>query len=202
MTIPKIAIPYGANPVVYIDGQKAQDQGYSQNDNNYYVWYTTKFSTHQMAIQFALSPLPQGVSSELVIFAIIPVAAIILVITVLAIKRSRRKTDRPELEIKDSTSKSITTRISNNTISANNIPKVQSAPPLNNEIKGSNSSPESNQNLTSQQKADNLKQKEDKAKCSYHFGYLRNHPKGKKTPEECYFCNRLIECHGETPVLS
>ena len=30
----------------------AQSQGYTQDTNNYYVWYTTHFSTHQISIIF------------------------------------------------------------------------------------------------------------------------------------------------------
>jgi hypothetical protein len=52
MTIPKSAIPFGTSPIIYIDNQAAQNQGYTQDPNNYYVWYTTHFSTHQITIQF------------------------------------------------------------------------------------------------------------------------------------------------------
>ena len=47
MTIPMSAIPFGTYPLVYIDGQLAQVQGYTQDGTNYYVWPTTHFSTHQ-----------------------------------------------------------------------------------------------------------------------------------------------------------
>jgi vacuolar-type H+-ATPase subunit I/STV1 len=30
----------------------AQNQGYTQDADNYYVWYTTHFSTHQIKIMF------------------------------------------------------------------------------------------------------------------------------------------------------
>ena len=52
ITIPKSAVPYGSTPTVYIDNQTAQTQGYTQDANNYYVWYTTQFSTHQISIVF------------------------------------------------------------------------------------------------------------------------------------------------------
>jgi hypothetical protein len=201
MTIPKIAIPYGTNPFVYIDGRLAPDQGYTQNDNNYYVWYTTQFSTHQVTIQFAVPPTPQVVPSGLVLAVGIPVTAIILVLAVLAIKLPRRKNDTPELEIKYSTSKSIETKISNN-IDANKEPKaIKSTPPIN-ELKESKSPPETNQKLTPTQKANNLKQNRSAAECNHHFGYLRNLPKGLETPDECYFCAKLIECYGKTCALS
>jgi hypothetical protein len=87
VTIPKTAVPYATAPTIYIDNQPAQDQGYTQDANNYYTWYTTHFSTHQVAIQFPIFP-PPAVSSELVIAFAINVAAIII-ISIVVIKRSK-----------------------------------------------------------------------------------------------------------------
>ena len=53
VTIPKTMVPNAASIAVLIDGQPAQNQGYSQNANYYYVWFTTHFSTHQVSIVFA-----------------------------------------------------------------------------------------------------------------------------------------------------
>jgi PKD repeat protein len=53
ITIPETAIIYGITPTTFIDGQAAQEQGYSRDGNNYYVWYTTHFSTHEISIVFA-----------------------------------------------------------------------------------------------------------------------------------------------------
>lgn len=52
MTIPKNEVPYGKTPTVYIDNQQAPNQGNTQDSDNYYVWYTTHFSTHQVSIEF------------------------------------------------------------------------------------------------------------------------------------------------------
>ena len=52
ITIPKSAVPYGTTPTVYINGTLASNQGYTQDSSNYYVWYTTQFSTHQISIVF------------------------------------------------------------------------------------------------------------------------------------------------------
>jgi tungstate transport system substrate-binding protein len=57
MTIEKAAIPFGTTPTVYIDSQKSQDQGYLQDTNNFYVWYTTHFSSHEVIVTFT-SQLP------------------------------------------------------------------------------------------------------------------------------------------------
>ena len=53
MTIPKSEVPYGKIPMIYIDDQLAENQGYKQDNDNYYVWYSTHFSTHQILIEFA-----------------------------------------------------------------------------------------------------------------------------------------------------
>ena len=91
MTIPKTAIQYGTTPFTYIDGQLAPNQGYSQDTNNFYVWYTTQFSTHQMKIQFTV-PLTSKASSFLSVFAVLlTVPEIVLIYTVLAIRRLKRK---------------------------------------------------------------------------------------------------------------
>jgi outer membrane protein assembly factor BamB/predicted secreted protein len=61
VTIPKSAIAAGTTPKIYIDGQPASNQGYTQDTSNYYAWYTTHFSTHQVSIVFTVSsstPLP------------------------------------------------------------------------------------------------------------------------------------------------
>lgn len=34
--------------------------------------------------------------------------------------------------------------------------------------------------------------------CNHNFGYLSTLPKMTATPEECYFCTKLLECYKET----
>lgn len=58
ITIPISAVPYGTTPEIYIDGQQAQIQGYTQYGNNYYVWFTTHFSTHKINIVFTKTASP------------------------------------------------------------------------------------------------------------------------------------------------
>lgn len=55
MTIPKSAVRYGSTPIIYIDNQAALNQGFTQDTNNYYVWYTIHFSIHQVSVVFAQS---------------------------------------------------------------------------------------------------------------------------------------------------
>ena len=91
MTIPKTAIQLGISPVIYIDGQQASNQGYTQDSNNFYVWFTTQFSAHQMAIQFTV-PSTSKASSSLSVFAVLlTVPEIVLIYTVIAIRQLRRK---------------------------------------------------------------------------------------------------------------
>jgi hypothetical protein len=54
MAITKSAVSNGENPIVFIDGQKAPNQGYAQDATNFYIWYITKFSTHNLTTQFKL----------------------------------------------------------------------------------------------------------------------------------------------------
>ncbi len=87
MTIPKSAVAYGTTPTIYIDSQIAQNQGYAQDSDNYYVWYTTGFSTHQVNIVFAIAPnstpspsipeFPAWILLALIITIALTVAAVI-----------------------------------------------------------------------------------------------------------------------------
>jgi hypothetical protein len=90
MTIPKTAIN-GKTPVVFIDDQQAANQGFTQDSENFYVWYTTQFSTHQIKIDFAKSLTSQTASIGLWFTLGLIVPEIIIIYTVLAVKRLRRK---------------------------------------------------------------------------------------------------------------
>jgi hypothetical protein len=91
MTIPKTAIPYGTNPVVYIDGQKALNQGYAQDTDNFYVWYITQFSTHQMKIQFTVPSNLQATTFGPLLAVGVTVPEIIVIYIIIAVKRLKRK---------------------------------------------------------------------------------------------------------------
>jgi hypothetical protein len=82
ITIPKSAVPYGTTPTINIDGQPASNQGYTQDSNNYYVWYTTHFSTHEVSIVFtAKSSIPEFPSAIIGIAALMAATAAILFYT-------------------------------------------------------------------------------------------------------------------------
>jgi hypothetical protein len=93
MTIPKTAIDYGTVPVVYIDGLQAAYQGYTQDNANFYVWFTTSFSGHQVSIQFFGSSIPSGSLLSSAFAVGITVPEIILIYAVIAFRRLRRKPD-------------------------------------------------------------------------------------------------------------
>ncbi len=91
MTIPKTAIQNGTTPVIYIDGQQAPNQGYTQDTDNFYVWFTVQFSTHQITIQFTLPAITNSSSFLSMAAVLLTVPEIILIYTVIAIRRLRRK---------------------------------------------------------------------------------------------------------------
>jgi hypothetical protein len=94
-TIPKSQINFGSSPTLYIDGVPALDQGFSQDTDNYYVWFTTHFSNHEVSIVFtgASSEVPaeQSILSQNAIYA---VAAVIIAIattsSVFVVKRYKK----------------------------------------------------------------------------------------------------------------
>ena len=99
MTIPKTAIYSGTNPLVYINGKQAPNQGYTQDANNFYVWYKTSFDTNivngvsQVTVKF-LEPTTSPATSLRPLVAVgITVPEIILVFTVVAVRRLRQKPD-------------------------------------------------------------------------------------------------------------
>ena len=96
MTIPKSAVPYGTTPIVYIDGQPAADQGFTQDADNYYVWYTTHFSSHNMQILFSGKSTTNGdFITDLLPIAIIALLAVALAATA-AVAFRRGKHKRPK----------------------------------------------------------------------------------------------------------
>ena len=72
ITIPKSLATYGTAPLIYIDNQLCQNQGYTEDTANYYIWYTTHFSTHEVSIVF-LGKVHQE-------FPVLPMAATVVVV--------------------------------------------------------------------------------------------------------------------------
>jgi hypothetical protein len=91
MTIPKNAIPFGITPSIFTDELLATNQGFTQDANNYYVWYTTEFSVHQIKIQFIGALTSQAITFGPVLAVGIAVPEIFLVYVVIAARRLKRK---------------------------------------------------------------------------------------------------------------
>jgi hypothetical protein len=117
MTLLKSAIPYGTTPLVYIDGVLAENQGFTEDANYYYVWFTTHFSTHEITIQFnaqtqatptptatvtptqtptqTVTPITAGpeqtLTLEYIIAIIVVVAVVCLFFFVILLRRKKRK---------------------------------------------------------------------------------------------------------------
>jgi len=91
MTIPKTAIPFGTTPAIFMDGLLATHQGFTQDANNFYVWYTTEFSTHQIKIQFIGASTSEAVTFGPLLAVGIAVPEIFLVYVVIAARRLKRK---------------------------------------------------------------------------------------------------------------
>jgi hypothetical protein len=93
MTIPKTAVAYGQTIIVLIDDQQASNRGFTQDADNFYVWYTTQFSTHKVIIQFVVPLTSLIISSGSVLAVLIIVPEIMLIYTVIAVRHLRRKPD-------------------------------------------------------------------------------------------------------------
>jgi Predicted solute binding protein len=97
MTIPK-SFELKGSAVIYIDGLLSDNQGYVQDADDYYVWFTTHFSTHQIAIVFSSTDVVQGggdqgqfdVASILYGLAVGVAVAFGVIVSLLLVMRLRR----------------------------------------------------------------------------------------------------------------
>lgn len=93
VTIPKSAVSDTTSPMIYIDNQPAQSQGYIQDTNNYYARYTTSFSTHQISIVFAKTSSSGSAKQEsLLPELILGVSAVIAILAISAVGLYSKKT--------------------------------------------------------------------------------------------------------------
>jgi cell division septation protein DedD len=93
LVIPKTAIPYGEVPTVYIGDQPAQNQGYTQDKQNFYVWFTTHFSTHQVEISFITPESPLAAYSLWFLLFFVAFLSVASVSLVVEKHRLKRKSD-------------------------------------------------------------------------------------------------------------
>jgi thermitase len=87
LTVPKSQVPLGSSPVIYIDGEPAENQGFTEDANNYYVWYMVHFSTHELSIVFVGASVVNASADYTVWIALAVVALIVCVVAVLLFKR-------------------------------------------------------------------------------------------------------------------
>jgi hypothetical protein len=83
ITIPKSVVSYGTIPIIYIDGALTSNQGFRQDSNNYYVWYTTSFSTHTISIIFGTNSL----MPEFPTWIILPFFAIVILLSIIFVRK-------------------------------------------------------------------------------------------------------------------
>jgi hypothetical protein len=92
VTIPKTSVPTGATPQVYIDGELCLNQGYTEDANNYYVYYTTHFSTHTVDIEFNANATATG--EQIPQWALVAALVVVLLVVLGAVfavgKRARK----------------------------------------------------------------------------------------------------------------
>jgi PKD repeat protein len=93
LTIPESVIVYGTTPAVFIDSQLAQDQGYSEDGNNFTVWFTTQFlNTHEISIVFATITSTQvtvTTTPTVVSFSLPPtILGILIILTIIVLGAS------------------------------------------------------------------------------------------------------------------
>jgi hypothetical protein len=97
ITIPKSDISYGVSPEVYGNGQMISDQGYTQDTDNFYVWYTTSFDTNlvnavsQVTVRFLLPSSTSTTSLRSVLLIGITVPEIVSIFTIIAVEHLRQK---------------------------------------------------------------------------------------------------------------
>jgi hypothetical protein len=94
LTLSKNAIPYGTTPLVYVDGVLVEAQGYSEDADNYYIWYTVHFSSHDMTIEFTSNQ--NTIESGFSIWLAVGVVAFFLIVGLLLIivfLKRRKKED-------------------------------------------------------------------------------------------------------------
>jgi len=89
VTIPKNTIDFGTSPKIYIDNINAEDQGYSQDNNNYYVWFTTHFSSHHITIVFSSPASGSGFLNQNTIYVIAGVTTALAVASGFVIYKKR-----------------------------------------------------------------------------------------------------------------
>jgi hypothetical protein len=100
LTVTRNNISMGVTPTVYIDNQLAQNQGYAQDADNFYVWWTTHFSVHQLSINFtavapsaSMEPSPTPIIPELTITIVLVFPLMLLISSALFVIARNKSSD-------------------------------------------------------------------------------------------------------------
>ena len=88
-TIPKNTVDFGTSPTIYIDDSKAENQGYSQDDSNYYVWFTTHFSSRDVSIVFSSTVSNSELLSQINIYVVSGVVFVLVIVSGIVIYKKR-----------------------------------------------------------------------------------------------------------------
>jgi hypothetical protein len=91
LTIPKSFVDNGIAPVVYIDSVAVQNQGYTQDESNYFVWFTTHFSMHEVSIEFTTTSPIQGYNVSLLAVLLLIVIALPVIAFIVVIRKRRKE---------------------------------------------------------------------------------------------------------------
>jgi hypothetical protein len=95
ITVPKNTV-LGSAPTVYIDSVEAGSQGYCEDEENYYVWFTTQFSTHDVEIAFTgASTNPTGIADPKVQILIVAAALAAIAIAAFVMFKRTRRANKP-----------------------------------------------------------------------------------------------------------
>ena len=88
-SIPKSSVNFGTAPKVYVDNAQAADQGYTQDESNYYVWFTTHFSSHKVGIVFSAPISKVEVLSKNTIYLVAVIAVVLATVSGFVIYKNR-----------------------------------------------------------------------------------------------------------------
>ena len=94
VTIPISAVPYGTNPTVYVNNGVAQNQGFTHDSKNYYVWFKTGYSTYELSIAFETQPA----HSDFPIWAVIIIIGIVIASILVVMLQKNLKNKRFKLQ--------------------------------------------------------------------------------------------------------
>ncbi|MCW3995804.1 MAG: hypothetical protein NWE98_06615 [Candidatus Bathyarchaeota archaeon] len=90
ITIPKSGIPYGNTPSIYLNTNPVQDQGFTQDEENYYVWLTNHFNNYFYGTLTIVFTHPFSPTNALIIGTIVAILLIAALAIVIWKKRRQR----------------------------------------------------------------------------------------------------------------